>query len=302
MKKRWVFPVLAIALAAALALAGCSASKSAELRQTYAPEAASKPADNAYEAGGEGALPAIDMGDAAASGKKIIYTAEMSVEAEDAAAAIQGIASKAVALGGYVSGSQYYETSRRSESWITVRIAPEKLNELTAYVGSLGRVKNQSVSSQDVTAQYTDLESWLKNAQAQEAQLLEYMKRAVEVEDLLRVRQELNTVQREIEQYKGQLRLMDNQVAFSTVTVRINEPPAPSVTVEEEPGQGVRFWGFAAVWQKISRGFSDGFNWTLNALSWVLMVLSYIIVPLVLVAAAIAVVLAVLRVVRKRKK
>jgi hypothetical protein len=303
MKKRRILILAALTLAAALVWAGCSSGAPAGLKNDSmgAPAAAPQTAEEGY-AGDGSALPTLDTGNAAASGKKVIYTMDMSLEAKDAAAAIKDIASTAARLGGYVSDSQYSSDSRNASCFIRVRIAPEKLDEFTAHVGTLGKVLEQNLSSQDITSQYNDMQTHLANAQAEEAQYLEIMKTARTIDETMKVRAKLDEIQTEIEQLKGQMRLWDNQVDFSTVTVRIQQPPAPAVVVEKEPSQGVRFWGFAAVWQKISRGFSDGFNWTLNAVSWILMVLSYIVVPLAVVAAAIAVILVVLRLARKRKK
>ena len=131
------------------------------------------------------------------------------------------------------------------------------------------------------------MDARLTNALAQEAQLLDIMKKAVKIEDILKVRQELNTVQQEIEQLKGQKRLMDDQIGLSTVTVSISRPVPPPVVENDDSTDGVQFWGFKAIGQKIGRGFADSFNWTMNAIGSILMVLSYLIIPLVLIAVVV---------------
>jgi hypothetical protein len=194
------------------------------------------------------------------------------------------------------------EQGKNAASWITVRIAPEKFNDFTAHVGKLGKVLSQALSSQDVTGQYYDVQANLANAQAQETQLLGIMLKAEKIDDILKVREQLNSVQREIEQYKGQMRLMDNQVGYATVTVTIQQPPAPAVVVEDNNDSGVKFWGFAAVWQKISNGFVSGFNWTLNAISSILMFLAYVVLPLVLLGVIGLGVYFIVRAIRRRIK
>lgn len=304
MVRKGLFTALVVLMIAAL-MAGCStqAPSGYNLAATMAPQANSAEVSEQDKAGTDGnSLPVIDPGNVAASGKKIIYTVNMAIEAEDAAAAINSITEKTAELGGYVADSQYYEDSRHVSSSITVRIAPEKLKALTELVGTLGKVLSQNLASQDVTAEYTDIQSNLKYALTQETQLMELMKKAVTVDEILKMRRELNTVQQEIEQLKGKIRLMDNQVGYSTLTISIQQPPPPAVVVEEKPDQGVQFWGFEAVWQKISRGFSDSLNWTLNAISGILMVLSYVSVPLLLIAAVVLGILLLVKLLSNRKK
>lgn len=303
MYRKWVFAALAALLLVSALAAGCAAQKS----DSQSPAAEKSLTDTGYEAPaaeegltppqGSETLPLPDM--SAAAGKKIIYTADMSLEAKDTAAAIDAISAKAVELGGYVSDSRYEEASRNASSSVTIRIPPERYKELTMYVGTLGKVLSLSLSSQDVTDQYYDIEARLRNAQAQEAQLLKIMEQAVEIEDILKVRGELNGVQEEIEVLQGQMRLMENQIGYSTVRIAVWQTTPPSIVAEDE---GVKFWGFEAVGGKIVRGFVDGFNWTLNALSGILMVLSYILFPLLLVAAAVFLIVLVVRLAIKRKK
>jgi hypothetical protein len=307
MKKRFL-AVIAVALMIVALMAGCQATRAGVPPEDKSVNQAAATAAPAAESGLNGsdgsgtALPVIDTGDVAASGKKVVYTVDMALEANDAAAAIKDIEATVEALGGYVADSQYEEESSNATSSITVRIPPEKLADFTAHVGTLGKVLNQHLSSQDVTDQYYDAQARLTNAQAQEAQLLEIMKQATTISDILKVRDELNGVQQEIEQDKGQIRLMDNQVGYSTVEITIQQPPAPAVVVEENNDNGVKFWGFAAVWQKISRGFVSGFNWTLNAISVILMVLAYVILPLAVAGGITIGIIALVRAIRRRVK
>lgn len=299
-RKLWIIAMAAMMVIALMA--GCSAQQSGADRNDAMPAATQAPSAEEGKAGDDGGSTVIDPGNAAQSGKKIIYNADIVMEAEDAQATADKIADKAVELGGYLADSQIYVDRRDAQSYITVRIAPEKLKEFTTYIGTLGKGISKNVSSQDVTAQYTDMESALRNAQAQEAQLLKIMEQAVKVEDILAVRRELNAVQKEIEEYKGQLRLYDNQVGFATVRVYIRQPAPPAVVVEKDPDKGVEFWGFAAVWQKITRGLSDSFNWTLNAFSGLVIALSYAAVPLLLIAIVVLAIIFIIRSVSRKGK
>jgi len=304
-RKNALLAVLAAAAIVVALLAGCSAAAPPGSNEA-APAASAAPAEPATDtsaaAGTQGgSVPVIQTGEIAA-GSKIIFTVTMTLEAKDAAAAINDIENETMAVGGYIASSEFSQARSDAASTVTVRIPPEKLGDFTAHVGTLGKVLGYRKTSQDVTAQYTDTQSRLTNAQAQEAQLLDIMNKCTTVSDTLKVRDELNTVQQEIEQDKGELKLMDNQVGYSTVTVTIQQPPKPAVVVEKTDDNGVKFWGFAAVWQKVSRGFVSGFNWTLNALSVLLMVLAYVILPLAVAGGITIGIIALVRAIKRRKK
>lgn len=310
MKKAWI--LLSVVLSIALLLAGCASSPSSRapapaqneagpMQDAVAPAAS---AASAATAGGsqqgDSAMPVLDPGNAAQSGKKIIYTVQMALEAPDVAAAIDDITAKAAAAGGYVSQSDYSRNDGGQNGSITVRVPPERLKDFTEQMRSSYRALSAQMNSQDVTDQYVDLQSRLTNAQAQETQLLDIMKQAVKVDDILKVRQELNSVQQEIEQIKGQLRLMDNQVGYSTVSIALSEA-AKAPQVSKDDGV-IRLLGLRYTWDNVSKNFLNGLYGTLNALSAMLAVFSATLIPLLVVGVVVVVILVIVRLAGRRKK
>jgi hypothetical protein len=91
-------------------------------------------------------------------------------------------------------------------------------------IKEMGTVKSISMSGQDVTQEYVDLQSRLKNLNAQEEVLLDLMKQAKNVKDSVEVQRELSLVQGEIEIIKGRMNYLDNMVSYSTIDVSITEP------------------------------------------------------------------------------
>jgi hypothetical protein len=117
----------------------------------------------------------------------------------------------------------------------------------------LGTVQSRSVSGQDVTNQYVDLNARLRTWEAQEAVLLRLMKRATSVEATLRVQSNLQDVQFRIEQIKGQLRVLENQTELATIDVSMHEPgvvihPLQIHQADERPS-------LAEAWTKAVDGF-----------------------------------------------
>ncbi|NLW88488.1 MAG: DUF4349 domain-containing protein [Clostridiaceae bacterium] len=301
MKKK-VFTVIPLFALILSLMAGCSASREAPGLQKEGADA-----NVAYDGEVSGAddrsgsfTPEIDAGAPQTSGKKIIYTALISVEVNDVKEAMDEITAKVTEFDGYISGSDYYNKDRVAGT-VTARIPPGKLSELTEKIGGLGKVLSTKLSSDDVTFQYVDIESRLKSAEAQEKQLLELMEKATEIEGILAVRYELARVQEEIEVYKGQLRYYDNMVDFSTVTIQLTETYVPkSPEADENEGLLAR-WGFDYIGSNIAKGFKNSITFVTNAFGFILIVLSYALIPLLIIGAFIFAIVFVTRKISKRK-
>src|SRR5262249_5628881 len=124
---------------------------------------------------------------------------------------------------------------------IVVRVPPERLDglvlDLRKELGKAGELKSQRIGSQDITKQYTDLESRLKAARTMEARLLEIIKSGKgEIKDLLAAEKELGVWRTRIEEFEGEKRYYDNLVSLSTLTITLSEKElrAPAVITEIE--------------------------------------------------------------------
>jgi hypothetical protein len=69
----------------------------------------------------------------------------------------------------------------------------------------------------------TDLQARLRNAQAEETQLVDLMKQAGNLSDILDVRNRLNQTRQEIESLQGQINGFQNQVDYSTISATVFE-------------------------------------------------------------------------------
>lgn len=111
--------------------------------------------------------------------------------------------------------------SDRPRATLQLRIPQEKLEPTLETLAKLGTVQSRSLSSEDVSNQLVDSAARLKNLRKTEAALLEIMNRSGSVADILKVAQEISTVRQSIEQIDAQLQNLQNQVAYSKVTVNL---------------------------------------------------------------------------------
>ncbi len=236
---RYALMAVAVPLAAATLplLAGCMTAR--EKGRTVSMEMAAAPTedkslayDESYGAGG----PPGGMGGpgaeapvqapvpAAMANRKLIRTGQMRVEVEDTEAAMRRIREISAKAGGFIGDTSLTRHDDGSH-WgnVTIRVPTDQFDTMLQGLQELGRVHEISTDTQDVTEQYVDLEARIRNRKREEEALLELMKRRGSLEDIIRVETRLSDVRETIERFEGQLRLLKDQVALSTITVSLFE-------------------------------------------------------------------------------
>jgi hypothetical protein len=187
--------------------------------------------------------------------RKIIKTAYMELEVAEGQfeKILFELTSLAERNGGYISNTQSYsdEEGNLTSGSISIRIPHDNYNSAIDKIKSMGTVKSISISGQDVTQEYVDLESRLRNQQAQEEVLLDLMAQSGKVSDSLEVQRELSYVQEQIEMIKGRMNYLDNMVSYSTIDVYLFEP---------EPITTTTGWGFLEALKRGLRGAVTVFN------------------------------------------
>ncbi|HOU92648.1 MAG TPA: DUF4349 domain-containing protein, partial [Polyangiaceae bacterium] len=174
------------------------------------------PSGNAARAPG----PAPTATDAVA-GPLLIYTARLSVAVFEASKSIDAVEALARQAGGYLV--------IRDDTTITVRVPASRYDEVLAKVTAIGDVLTRNVEVRDVTDEYYDLETRLRNQEVVLRRLHELLLRANSVEDALKVEAELARVATEVEQLKGRLKLLRELVMYSTITVTFASTATESV-------------------------------------------------------------------------
>jgi hypothetical protein len=191
-----------------------------------------------------GEKPAAAKGEEQAGPRKIVIrTGEIEYEVASFDAAVATITRliKPIKSGFIATVNSDKLANGKVRGSVVVRVPPESLDglilDLRTDLGKNGELKNQRIGSQDITKQYTDLESRLRAARAMEERLLKIIKDGKgEIKDLLAAEKELGNWRERIEQIEGELRYYGNQVALSTLTITLfeKEIAAPFGIVERE--------------------------------------------------------------------
>ena len=157
--------------------------------------------------------------------RKLIRNATAELEVVSFDESIQKITAFTAEEKGYVStSSSEKQANGKLRGEIVVKVLPDNLDRFLGKLRGIGELKNQALTTEDVTKAYFDTESRLKNARLMEQRLIEILKtKSKDVADLLEVEKELGRVREEIETMQGELKFMDSQVAFATVTITLEE-------------------------------------------------------------------------------
>lgn len=236
MKKRSTALFSLLALAAIL-LAACGAaaqSSDAYLVEERAvmPEgdmAAPSFAEAPSALGGDsgGGVVANDAIVAQAAERLVIKNANLSIVVDDPEQRMNEITDMAERMGGFVVSSNLYKTSLYDgtevpAAYITVRVPVEKfLDALDQIREGAVDIPSDTQSGQDVTAEYTDLQSRLRNLENAEELLRQIMDEARDTEDVLNAFNQLNYITEQIEVLKGQIKYYEESSALSAITVDI---------------------------------------------------------------------------------
>ncbi|HDM31998.1 MAG TPA: DUF4349 domain-containing protein [bacterium] len=154
--------------------------------------------------------------------RMIIKSGWLNLVVKDIVDTAQKISKFAQERGGWVVSSNISQSEKILSGSITVRVPAESFDESMEYFKSLAeRVSNERTQAQDITEEYVDLQSRLKNLEAAESQLLEIMERSGTISEVLQVQRELMNVREQIERIKGRMQYLEQSVKMSSITVNL---------------------------------------------------------------------------------
>ena len=160
-----------------------------------------------------------------ATPRKIIYTADVSIVVEDFPRTADAVKALVASFDGYVADTDVAGAtgSHRHASW-KVRIPVERFDSFLDSVAKLGELQRRQVHSQDVTEEFFDLETRVKNKKVEEGRLVKHLTESTgKLEEILNVEREISRVREEIERMEGRVRLLANLSDLTTVTITADE-------------------------------------------------------------------------------
>ena len=269
-KARWMM-IVVIGLAASVALASCGGSdddgasagssgdgdaggEEAATSEQSAPEeefldqdgsdlGAASSSGGSSRPGGLGSLQVdLTADDSVFGSPKVIKNGqvELRVERDTFGDSVDEVMLLARRFGGSVQ-STAIDDAGEGRGTVIVRVPSDRFEDTLTELRDIGRIESQFVDTQDVTDEFVDLEARIRNARTAERVLLNLMGEATTIAGTIRVQNQLERVQENIERMRGRLRVLEDQTSFSTLAVDVIEEGAPKEDPEAD-GTLIKAW------------------------------------------------------------
>lgn len=224
----------------------------------------------------------------------IVYNGYLDLVVLDTLKAQDEVQRLVTAAGGYVAASESY---RYQQGLLTVRmtlrVPAENFHTVMSALRQLAlQVDRDSISSENVTQEYVDLESRLRALEAKADRLEALMEQAEDTEAVLAIYRELSATQQEIEQVKGRMRYLERSAAMATINVSL-VPDALSRPIE------VAGWRPQGTAKRAVEALLGMLKFLGDALIWILI---FVVPVLAIIGLAIYIVIKILTALFGRRK
>lgn len=236
----------------------------------------------------------------------IMQNATIAIAVADPAKSMDAIIKMAEEMKGSVANSNIYKTRNENglelpEAHLTIRVPADRMTEAMERIKAqvpdpTTDVLSETRTGQNVTKEYTDLKSRLKNLEDAEAQLREIMASATRTEDVMSVFNQLTQVREQIEVIKGQMKYYEESTAMSSIEITVKSKSAIAPL-------SIGGWQPAGVARDAIQSLINALKFFANAAIWiVLFLLPVLIILFIPVWLAFLIIRAIVRRGRAKKE
>jgi hypothetical protein len=158
----------------------------------------------------------------------ILYNADLRLSVEDVPKTVQSLTQIATStcgangVCGFVSESNLRFENDRQLGTVKIQVPSDRYGEALNSVRGLGqKILSETSKSQDVTEEFTDQQSELRNLRASEERYLTLLRDAKSVQDILLLEDRLRQIRSQIERIQGRINYLQNRAALATISVEL---------------------------------------------------------------------------------
>ena len=212
------------------------------------------------------------------SNRMIVKNSDMRLLVEDTNTAIDRTTQIVGDSGGYIVSSrvwfQDYGEHQLKYASVTLGVPVDEFEKVLSRLRGLAiEVRDETASGDDVTDQYVDLQSQLTTLEATRERVKSFLDEAKNVDEALRINQELANLDAQIEQIKGRMNYLNDRSSYSTITINF-EPELPELA--PVPVQG---WNPGVVLKDALKALTNAYQGVAELVIWLLVVILPIILP-----------------------
>lgn len=216
--------------------------------------------------------------------RKLVKTVYLSAETEDLDSFETSLGKQVSDVGGYIesssisngNGAVYYDDPSYSSSSTktrygsyTIRIPADQLDSFVAQVSGETNVLSQSTNVDDITLQYVDNQSRIEALKIEQQNLMDMLKKAETVEDMIAIQAQLTSVNADLQSYQSQQNYYDNQVDYATLNVDVTEVQKYTPAVEKDTPTRMKE-GLEKNWQQFLVNLREFAIWFVSNLPYII--------------------------------
>ncbi len=187
--------------------------------------------------------------------KKIIKTATVQLELDDYNKFNTTVRNSVKQFGAYIAEEKQMESDYRIENSLSIKVPVAQFDALVNSFGGDGiKIMVKNISSQDITGEVVDTKSRMQAKLAVREKYLELLKQAKNMDEILRVQNEINEIQENIEAANGRIDYLQHASAYSTINLSYYQYINGSTANDEKPD----------FFTKLSRAFATGTSFIIN--------------------------------------
>ena len=308
MKKQKLFWLIPLSLILILSmLAGCGSTSSSDMssvavlynneKYEYAEESFDEDGmmTDAAEPGSEYGTDTTVL-DASVE-RKLTYRADVGMETKTYHDTLEALEKLVGDLGGYISSStvsDYGEDTDRTyarSAEFEVMVPAASLDDFLGKLKEIGNVLNVSKQVEDITTSYYDAQAKLSSLLEEEQRLSALQDKAETLDELLTIEEYLSSVRSEINYLHSIMQLYEKQIAYSTVSISLNEVLDYTPVPVQDPTLG----------ERIAEAFTDSLDFFSEVGQGLIVALVFMLPVLILIAVIVVVIIVCVKAGQKKR-
>ena len=168
--------------------------------------------------------------------KKIIKTAILRLEVPDFNIYSESVHKTIKQYGGYVAQEEQNLSNEKSETTISIKVPVDQFETMMDQLPvQSSKVLERKITTEDVTGEVVDTKSRLEAKKQMRLKYLDFLKQSKNMEEVLQVQGEINSIQEEIESAAGRINFLSHQASYSTINLTFYQPFAGFKPTDGKP-------------------------------------------------------------------
>lgn len=184
--------------------------------------------------------------------KKIIKNASINLEVKNYKSFNEQTRENIKKFGGYVAQEEQNQTDYKIENIVTIKVPVDQFDNLVSeFTKGEQKILEKKITSEDVTTEVIDTKSRMEAKKQVRLRYLDLLKQARNMEEILNVQNEINSIQEDIEAAAGRIDYLSHSAAYSTIQLSYFQILNASAKNSDELSFGTKAW----------QSFKNGWSW-----------------------------------------